>query len=96
MEGTETVERARAETVRRHDLRLKGESLNHSHHLLPVLPEDAEILAREMAQIQCYIPLFYFEASVEELDDVFLRDEAPFSQYEDHYCRGNRNFSLQF
>ncbi len=29
---------------------MECESLNHSHYLVPILPEDAEILARDMSQ----------------------------------------------
>ncbi len=45
---------------------MESESLNHSHYLVPILPEDAEILVRDVSDIM----LFYFEASVEELDSV--------------------------
>ncbi len=34
---------------------MESESLNLSHYLVPILPEDAEILARDMSQIQCFI-----------------------------------------
>ncbi len=45
---------------------MESQSLNHSHYLVPILPEDVEIY-RDMSQIPCF---FYFEASVEELDSV--------------------------